>query len=66
MQVGNVYAATAATLQDPHTLLFTIPRLATTGPVTIVPPGGETPYPAGGVLTVGVSWPFDLSRARRH
>jgi hypothetical protein len=52
VQVGNVYAATAATLQDPHTLLFTIPRLATTGPVTIVPPGGETPYPAGGVLTV--------------
>jgi hypothetical protein len=51
--VGNANAATTATVQDDHTLLFKVPRLATSGPVTIVPPNGEPSYLTANSLTVG-------------
>ncbi len=52
VMAGNQYAGTDAFVPDEHTLLFTVPRLATTGPVTILPPDGETPYETTGSLTV--------------
>jgi hypothetical protein len=51
--VGNSNAATSATVQDDHTLLFKVPRLATSGPVTIVRPDGQPSYPTANSLTVG-------------
>lgn len=51
--VGNANAAASATVQDDHTLLFKVPRLATSGPVTIVPPNGQPSYPTANSLTVG-------------
>lgn len=50
--VGNKYATTATTTPDTHTLAFAVPRLATTGPVTIVPPGNEPSYTTSGPLAV--------------
>jgi hypothetical protein len=42
--VGNSFASADATVVDPQTLSFRVPRLATTGPVTIVPPAGDPAY----------------------
>jgi hypothetical protein len=52
VQVGNAQAsADAVVAPDGHSLTFGVPRLATTGPVTIVPPAGAT-YPTSGPLKV--------------
>jgi hypothetical protein len=50
--VGNTDAGADATIVDDHTLTFNVPRLATTGAVTIVPPAGEPGYNTNGSLTV--------------
>ncbi len=39
--VGNGFAIAPAKLVDPHTIEFTVPRHATTGPVTIIPRDGD-------------------------
>lgn len=39
VSVGNEDAVADATLVDDHTIEFTVPRNATTGPVTVIPPG---------------------------
>ena len=39
--VGNGFATAPATLIDPHTIEFTVPRYATTGQVTILPGGND-------------------------
>ena len=48
--VGN--AAASTTVENDHTLRFTVPRLATSGPVKIVPPGGQPSYTTTNSLTV--------------
>jgi hypothetical protein len=53
VEVGNDQATAPATLIDPHTIEFTVPRYATTGPVTIVPPGrASLKYESDDTLTV--------------
>jgi hypothetical protein len=44
VEVGNENATAPATLVDDHTIEFTVPRLATTARVTIVPPGNLPRY----------------------
>ena len=50
--VGNSFAPADVTVVDPQTLSFDVPRLATTGPVTIVPPAGDPPYASANSLTI--------------
>jgi hypothetical protein len=52
VEVGNEYAAAPATVLDPHTIEFTVPRYATSGQVTIVPPGRLPKYNTREALTV--------------
>jgi hypothetical protein len=52
VQVGNEDAIAQGTVVNDHTLEFNTPRYATTGPVTIVPPGGLRSYRATNLLTV--------------
>jgi hypothetical protein len=53
LQVGNTLAMANATVApDGRSLRFRLPRLATTGPVTIVPPGGAVKYPTSNGVTV--------------
>jgi hypothetical protein len=53
VQVGNAQAsADAVVAPDGHSLTFGVPRLATTGPVTIVPPAPGPSYQTSGPLKV--------------
>jgi hypothetical protein len=51
VEVGNRDSVVYPVLVDDHTLEFNTPRYATTGPVTIEPPGSE-PYTTEGSLKV--------------
>ena len=51
VDVGNVRAEVPASLVNDHTIAFTVPRLATSGPITIKPPGGAS-YETADSLTV--------------
>ncbi|HEX5609755.1 MAG TPA: hypothetical protein VFX45_06665 [Solirubrobacterales bacterium] len=60
--VGSDQSRTPTTLLDDRTLEFVVPRYATTGPLTVVPPAGGHPY-QGGRLQVdsvrnGDAFPF--------
>jgi hypothetical protein len=53
VRVGNDLAETDTTIEPSETgLTFRLPRLATTGTVTIVPPGGAPAYAATNTITV--------------
>jgi hypothetical protein len=52
VEVGNSSAIVSASTPDPHTLTFHMPRLATSGPVTVLPPAGDQAYLTGNSLTV--------------
>jgi hypothetical protein len=52
VQVGADPEEVPATTVDDHTLEFTVPRYALSGPVTIIPPALNARYVAGGQLTV--------------
>jgi hypothetical protein len=52
VEVGNEYATAPATLVDEHTLEFTVPRYATSGPVTVDPPGSLASYTTANSLGV--------------
>jgi hypothetical protein len=53
VRVGNRLASAETTLVDPHTIEFNVPRYATTGPVTIIPRGGDRlSYDTSDSLTV--------------
>jgi hypothetical protein len=53
LRVGNVLAEVPATVDaDGRGLAFTVPRLATTGPVTVVPPPGSSEYVTTGSLVI--------------
>jgi hypothetical protein len=51
VDVGNLRAEVPASLVNDHTIAFTVPRLATSGPITIKPPGTKS-YETAGSLTV--------------
>jgi hypothetical protein len=50
--VGNAQASAPARLIDSHTIEFHMPRYATNGQVTIVPPDGLSGYRADGELSI--------------
>jgi hypothetical protein len=50
--VGNAEAIAPARLIDSHTIEFHLPRYATNGQVTIVPPAGLSGYRADGELSI--------------
>jgi hypothetical protein len=53
VRAGSTLAETAAVLDaDGHGLTFTVPRLATPGPVTIVPPAPRQPYTTTNALQI--------------
>jgi hypothetical protein len=52
VEVGSEYAPAPATVLDPHTLEFNVPRYATSGQVTIVPPGRLPKYNTREALTI--------------
>ncbi len=52
VDVGNDHAGTDTTRIDDHTLSFHIPRLATSGPVTIVTPPGDSSFRTTNTLEV--------------
>jgi hypothetical protein len=51
-QVGNSHAIVDTERIDEHTLTFTVPRLATSGPVKVLPPTGDGPFPTSNSLQV--------------
>jgi hypothetical protein len=53
VQVGNTDAKAGTTVSsDSRSLVFNVPRLATTGPVTVIPPGGAATYTTSNAVTV--------------
>ena len=53
LRVGNVLAEAPTTVDpDGRGLTFNVPRLATTGPVTVVPPPGSSEYVTNNTLVI--------------
>jgi hypothetical protein len=52
VQVGNSRAIVPATFVNDRTIEFNVPRFATSGPVTIIPPGGLPFYKTDDTLSV--------------
>jgi hypothetical protein len=50
--VGNARATAPATFVNDHTIEFRVPRFATTGPVTIIPPGKLPNYRTADTLAI--------------
>jgi hypothetical protein len=52
VQVGNTHATATTERVDDHTVTFTIPPLATSGPVTVFPQSDDSPFTTSNALQV--------------
>jgi hypothetical protein len=52
VNVGHDFNRTPTTFVDDHTIEFNLPRYATSGPITVIPPGSRSAYSTDNSLTV--------------